>query len=219
MDVVLVPGPAAGVTAAWRRAGELADDPIELYEDIDRKLRPRPDLDVKSPAVQARLLALARGVGGPNVWVLSPPCTSFSDWQLHNGCTRTFAKPQGGGSAPLTASEAVGNVIACFMADLFAELLAQGKVPLVEHPASSRRYPKLWDFPLWKRLARRSDCFSASARGDSTRRRARASTRSARRARRCGRRGTPPLVSRARRESCAHADRRPAPGRSVLPQC
>lgn len=141
-DVVFVPGSAvrlievcaghAGVTAAWRRAGELAAEPIELYEDVDRKLRPRPEMDITVPEVQARLLALARDAGGPNVWFLSPPCTSFSDWQLHNRGTRMFAHPTG--VAPLTPAEVSG-------------------------PTSTGRYPKLWDLPPCKKLAKRADCF------------------------------------------------------------
>lgn len=125
-------------------------------------LRPRPEMDITAPEVQARLLVLARDARDPNMWTLSPPCPSFWDWQQHNGGTRTFARLLGGGVAPLTPTEVAGYAIARFLAEVFTVLRAQGKGPLVEQPASTERYPELWDFP--SRLAQRADCFAVTFR-------------------------------------------------------
>ena len=80
----------AGITKAWLAKGFAAEEPIELYEHPGRQEGPRPHMDVRRADVQQRLLAAAAHPEGPNVWVLEPPCTSFSDWQIHNGGTRTY---------------------------------------------------------------------------------------------------------------------------------
>ena len=41
-----------GVTAAWRNAGMVADDPIELYADPDARTGERPDHDLLRKEVQ-----------------------------------------------------------------------------------------------------------------------------------------------------------------------
>ena len=147
-----------GVTKAWRASGHPAEEPVELYADPDTRTQPRADHDVTRPEVQRRLLAAAADPQGPNVWILEPPCTSFCDFQLLNGGTRTFQEPLGGASGrALTANETVGNAIGTFMARLFGAALKAGKFVLLENQARSGRYPKLWDMPAWATLLRRPD--------------------------------------------------------------
>ena len=74
-----------GVTAAWRKAGLKADEPIELYVGPDARTGRRPDHDLLQTEVQEALLRRARDPEGPNVWSLEPPCTSFCDFQKING--------------------------------------------------------------------------------------------------------------------------------------
>ena len=111
-------------------------------------------MDVRRIEMQQRLLAAAAHPDGPNVWVSEPPCTSFSDWQIHNGGTRTYSKPCG--DRP-RRGEVEGNAIAEFMATLAAAVLDSGKFFLCENPARSGRYPKLWDTVAWQRLLARDD--------------------------------------------------------------
>ena len=118
----------AGITKAWRRLGLLAEEPIELYEDPERRSGPRAEHDVTRSEVQKRLLRAAADPHGPNVWIIEPPCTSYCDFLLWSGGTRTFHCPHGGSDGqPLTNNEEVGNQISDFMARLLKTLLKNKK--------------------------------------------------------------------------------------------
>jgi hypothetical protein len=108
--------------------------------------------------VQKRLLRAAADPQGPNVWILEPPCTSYCDFLLWSGGTRTFECPHGGSDGkPLTINEEVGNQISDFMVRLLKTLLKNKKFFLVENPARTGRYPSLWDMPEWAPLQEHKD--------------------------------------------------------------
>ena len=81
---------SAGITRAWHKLGFVAEEPIELYEDPERRTGPRADHDLTRAEVQKRLLRAAADKDGPNVWVIAPPCTSYCDFLPWSGGTRTF---------------------------------------------------------------------------------------------------------------------------------
>ena len=140
------------ISKGWRDAGEVALEEVELYTDPHRKLQPRPDHDLSDPAVQARHLAeVASNVY--NVEWIACPCTTYCDWNLQNGGTRTFDNPAG---AP-TSKEEVGNTLSSFGAQLFAKALSLGHFPIAESSGVSGRYPKQWNLPVWKSLLARED--------------------------------------------------------------
>jgi hypothetical protein len=145
-----------GVTKAWEAQGGKASEAVELYEDPETQTKPRAHHDVTAAVVQQRLILEARDVLGANVWVLEPVCTSFCSLQRYNGGTRTRLCPEGD-PARLSASEATGNAIATFTAQLFLEVLNAGKLPIVENPAPDGRYPSMWDMPCWKQILSRKD--------------------------------------------------------------
>ena len=73
------------VTQLAKERNTAVDEPLELYEDPDRKLGPRPQHDLSQPAVQKALLEDANSLPGPdvaNVWIWENPCTSFCDFNL-----------------------------------------------------------------------------------------------------------------------------------------
>ena len=144
------------ITEEWKRNG-IALPPIELYEEPHLRKGPRQDHDLSNPAIQARLLRDTQETDGPNAGWIASPCTSYCDWQLQNGGTRTFAKPEGTGTGPLAKSEAVGNVLSDFSARYFEAMLNAGGFPVAESSAPSGRYPKQWDLPRWKTILRRED--------------------------------------------------------------
>ena len=88
-----------------------------------------------------------------NVEWIACPCTTFCDWNLQNGGSRTFDKPVG---FP-TAKEEVGNTLSIFGAQLFEKALDRGHFPIAESSGVSGRYPKQWNLPQWQRLLQRSD--------------------------------------------------------------
>ena len=101
---------------------------------------------------------LTRAAQGPeNVFWLASPCTSFCDWQLQNGGSRTFSNPLGGGRGPISEKETTGNRLAEFAAKLFETALEHGGFPIAESSGTSGRYPKMWDLPCWQRLLARPD--------------------------------------------------------------
>ena len=145
----------ADLTREWRRNG-IAEEPIEVFEDPHERKGYRRDHDLTRLEVQKRLLSEAKdgdlGVG----WVASP-CTSYCDWQLQNGGSRTFENPVGTGQGPLAETEATGNVLSEFAAEYFETLLDAGGFPIAESSAPSGRYPKQWNLPCWQRILARED--------------------------------------------------------------
>ena len=96
--------------------------------------------------------------GKANVWWFSPPCTSFCDWSLENGGTRTFECPEGGANgAPLKDVEHLGNSLSKAAADGFLAALEGNAFPIAESTARSGRYPKMWDLPWWRAILARPD--------------------------------------------------------------
>ena len=87
---------SGGWTKAMREAGHTALEPIEVYEDPLKQKGYRADHDITDPAVRSRLLDQARELPGPNVpnvYHLGTPCTSYCDFNLLNGGTRTYDQP------------------------------------------------------------------------------------------------------------------------------
>ena len=89
----------------------------------------------------------------PNIWQFGAPCTTFCDFQLLNGGTRTFGQPSGTGERP---DEQQGNRFAEFAVDLCLRLHAAGREFCFESSAASGRYPKIWDLPCVRRLRKRA---------------------------------------------------------------
>ena len=144
----------AGVmTKGWLAAGVRCLDPVEVF----KRQGYRAFFDVTLPEVQKRLLRQVRE-GPANVWRLAAPRTSFCDWGLQNGGTRSFQFPAGGkDGAPLTDSEIEGNLLSKVEAELFLAGLETGAFPVAESTARSGRYPKMWDLPWWQAILARPD--------------------------------------------------------------
>ena len=94
---------------------------------------------------------------GPNVGWVACPCTSYCDWQLQNGGSRTFDQPAGTGQGPLAEAEELGNTLSRFGARYFEAMLDAATFPVAESSAPSGRYPKQWDLPEWKKILSRED--------------------------------------------------------------
>eukprot|EP00435_Cladocopium_sp_Y103_P058511 s1062_g20.t1 len=143
------------ITEAWSRNGE-ALKPVEVFSKPHTKEGYRPDHDLLIPAVQTKVLQQCDD-GVANVWWIAAPCTSYCDWQLQNGGTRTFDRPEGTGIGPYAQREQDGNCLSTFGAKLFEKALDKGQFPVCESSASSGRYPKQWDLPVWKAILQRED--------------------------------------------------------------
>lgn len=77
------------ITEEWRRTGH-AQEPIEVFNQPHLKQGYRPEHDLLRPEVQTKVRQEA--ITGPaNVWWIAAPCTTYCDWQLQNGGSRTFA--------------------------------------------------------------------------------------------------------------------------------
>eukprot|EP00435_Cladocopium_sp_Y103_P056630 s604_g19.t1 len=146
----------AGLTAEWRRSMP-ALEPVELYTEPHLKRGPRPDHDLLRPEVEARVVENMEGAQGANVYWIASPCTSYCDWQLQNGGTRTWSQPEGTGQGPLAATEEQGTQLSRVGARLFLKALETGNFPVVESSAPSGRYPKQWDLPEWQAILERED--------------------------------------------------------------
>ncbi|CAE7778356.1 unnamed protein product [Symbiodinium sp. CCMP2592] len=145
------------MTRAWAAAGLHVLSPIEVYADPATKSGYRAECDVARPEVQKQLLYSAKD-GAANVWWLAPPCTSFCDWGLENGGTRTFQVPTGGANhCPPTDVEVLGNMLSKVAAEIFLQVLRGDGFPVAESTARSGRYPKMWDLPWWKAILARPD--------------------------------------------------------------
>ena len=137
------------ITQGWLQAGEVALEPIELYEDPHHCRGLRPDHDLSQPMVQERCLREVEE-DKVNVEWLACPCTTFCDWNLQNNGTRTFSNPTG---LP-NDKEAMGNCLAEFEAKIFEKALEKGHFPIAESSGRSGRYPKMWNLPCQRILQR-----------------------------------------------------------------
>ena len=146
----------AGITKEWRANGS-ALEPVELFTDPHNRKGRQPHHDLSDPKVQDKHLQAATSPEGPNAGWIACPCTSYCDWQLKNGGSRTFEQPEGTGEGPLAQSEALGNNLSRFGARYFEAMLDAGGFPVAESSAPSGRYPKQWDLPEWKRVLSRDD--------------------------------------------------------------
>ena len=145
------------MSAGWAAAGLQHLTPIELYSDPASRKGYVEACDLTRAEVQKRLLYAAKD-GEANVWWLAPPCTSFCDWGLENGGTRSFQYPAGGVTKqPPLQVEVTGNLLSKVTAEIFLAVLRNGGFPLVESTARSGRYPKMWDLPWWKEILARPD--------------------------------------------------------------
>ena len=91
--------------------------PVEQYADPLHLKGIRPEHNILDPQVAQRLLDQARAPPGPgvaNFWGLCTPCTSFCDWEIHNGGTRTWGRPEGAGTSE---REQQGNACADCVAE------------------------------------------------------------------------------------------------------
>ena len=146
----------ATLTSEWRRQGGKALEPVEVYQDPHVKSGYRAEHDLLLPAVQQAHLARARH-GPENVGWVASPCTSYCDWNIENGGSRTFQHPEGGDGRPLTAREEEGNRLSEFGANYFTAMLDGGGFPFAESSGGSGRYPKQWDLPCWQKVLQRPD--------------------------------------------------------------
>ena len=140
------------ITKGWRAANQTALEPIELYAQPHQQLGPRPEHDLADPLRQEHFLGRLRARESNAQWIASP-CTTFCDWCLQNGGTRTFQNP---GGLP-TAKEKLGNTLSEYGAKVFETSLVQGGFPIAESSGTSGRYPKQWHLPQWRRLLQRPD--------------------------------------------------------------
>lgn len=113
----------------------------------------RPEFDLEDPKVAAYYLEETQALPGPttaNVWEFGAPCTSFCDFCLLNGGTRSYSAPEGQG--PLTSSERAGNYCCQLTCQMCEQLFLHDKEFILESSMPSGRYPKIWDQPAVKRL-------------------------------------------------------------------
>ena len=150
----------AGMTKEWVRQGGEALPPVELYQDPHNRQGRQPQHDLSDPMVRG--LHLQRASDGPeNVFWIASPCTTFCDWQLQNGGTRTFQCPEGGGRGAILEKEIEGNIFGNFAAQAFLNALEAGAYPVAESSGPSGRYPKMWDLEAWRNILKRPDVSSA----------------------------------------------------------
>ena len=143
------------ITKTWRKNGH-AREPVEVFEQPHTQQGYKASHDLLQLENRERLLNDARKRAA-NVWWIAAPCTSYCDWQLENGGTRTFAQPEGTGAGPHKEKEAKGNLLSTFAAELFEAALDNGSFPICESSAMSGRYPKQWDLPAWRKVLSRPD--------------------------------------------------------------
>ena len=150
----------ATLTAAWRQHGT-ALEPVECFQDPHNRQGYMAEHDLLIPEV--RSFHLARAAAGPeNVGWVAAPCTTYCDWGLQNGGTRSFAHPEGGHGRPATEKEVIGTSLSTFAADYFETMLDNGGFPIAESSAPSGRYPKQWDLPRWQAILARPDVTSVT---------------------------------------------------------
>ena len=146
----------ATLTAQWRNQGGRALEPVEVFKNPHTKDGYQKEHDLLQPEIKALHLARARD-GPENLGWLAAPCTSYCDWNLENGGSRTFSQPEGGATKPLTEREQQGNALSEFAAEYFVTMLDNGGYPLAESSGCSGRYPKQWDLPCWRKILARPD--------------------------------------------------------------
>ena len=140
------------ITKGWTDAGMVALEPIELYDQPHQQLGLRPDHDLAQADRQKFYLDKLKEQESNVQWIASP-CTTFCDWCLQNGGTRTFQNPAG---LP-TEKEKIGNILSEYGAKVFEKSMQQGGFPIAESSGTSGRYPKQWHLPQWRRLLQRPD--------------------------------------------------------------
>ena len=140
------------ITRGWKEAGMVALEPIELYDQPHQQIGRRPDHDLADATCQKYYLDRLDQQESNVQWIASP-CTTFCDWCLQNGGTRTFKNPAG---LP-TDKELIGNTLSEYGAKLFEKSMQQGGFPIAESSGTSGRYPKQWHLPAWRRLLQRPD--------------------------------------------------------------
>lgn len=146
----------AVLTAAWEHHGGQFLQPVEVFEEPHTRTGYRREHDLLRPEVREEHLLRARQ-GPENVAWVASPCTSYCDWALQNGGTRTFSNPRGAEGGPITQKERDGNTLSDFGAECFTTMLDHGGFPICESTAPSGRYPKQWHLPSWKRVLQRPD--------------------------------------------------------------
>ena len=143
---------------AMKDAGLHVREPVELYEDPMKQKGPRPHHDLKNPTVRRALLDEVKAMPGPdspNVYEFGTPCTSYCDYALLNGGTRTFQEPQGD-PQQRTAVEEDGNLFCEWTCEMCLAAYNNDKEFVVESSMPSGRYPKLWDQPAIQDLQRKT---------------------------------------------------------------
>ena len=146
----------AVLTKQWERQGGQALQPVEVFENPHTRDGYRAEYDLLRPEVREEHLLRARQ-GPENVGWIASPCTSYCDWALQNGGTRTFAAPRGAEGGGITQKEQEGNTLSDFGAEYFTTMLDHGGFPICESTAPSGRYPKQWHLPSWKQVLQRPD--------------------------------------------------------------
>ena len=140
-------------TKAMKEAGLAANEPIELFSDPLQKKGRREQFDLKDEKVANFYLQATMELPGPsaaNVWEFGTPCTSYCDFNILNGGTRSFSSPEGGPRP--TASEQEGNYFCDLTCRMRESLYHHDKEFILESSMPSGRYPKIWDQPAIQRL-------------------------------------------------------------------
>eukprot|EP00913_Durusdinium_trenchii_P011460 g10760.t2 len=140
-------------TSAMLEAGLGANEPVELFGDPLQKRDPREHLNLKNEDVANHYLQATMEMPGPgaaNIWEFGTPCTSYCDFNILNGGTRSFQSPEGGPNP--TASEKEGNYFCELTCKMCEQLFAHDKEFILESSMPSGRYPKIWDQPAVQKL-------------------------------------------------------------------
>ena len=118
----------AVLTAAWEQHGGQFLQPVEVFEEPHTRTGYRREHDLLRPEVREEHLLRARQ-GPENVAWVASPCTSYCDWALQNGGTRTFSNPRGAEDGSITQKERDGNTLSDFGAEYFTTMLDHGGFP------------------------------------------------------------------------------------------
>ena len=128
------------VTEVWKKSG-VAKEPIEVFEEPHQRRGYRADHDLRRSEVQQKVRT-ALEQREANVWWIAAPCTSYCDWQLQNGGSRTFEVPEGTGCGPLAEREEEGNQLSTFAAGALLGCLGGSPIPSVRIISFERAVPQ-----------------------------------------------------------------------------